>query len=200
MTYIQQSGTGPGNEYLILETATGSQVSWVMTSNIYKSSWMSSINSGDWTETYKSSAFDAVHVATGLDNNGNVIDLGWVLKPNRKILLEFQLYFDYFATYGVSGKYVKMRFGLLTTTPTGPADYTHPKSELLSPTYHMENNGIMGATSNTASTYKAIISHSEASAKHIVAYIDSDSDQNINTNFGGDLQDSASKIKITQLD
>lgn len=192
MTFINQAaGSGASNGYMILQTHTNTDLGWVMIHSLFKSNYFITINTGDWTETFKSSNFDAVYEET---------NKGWYLNPDRKILVELQWYPKYFDSVGISGKNAKFRFGLKSSGLTDLDEYDHSRGLLLTPTYHMENNAVLAETSNTASTYKAIVSHSESSSKPIGFYMDSDSDQNFNSNFGGDVRDFASKIKITQLD
>lgn len=197
MTFINQAaGSGASNGYMILETnpstSSGHRVFWAMIYNSYKSSYFNTINTNDWVETYKTSGFDAVYEESGK---------GWYLNPDRKILVELQFYPQYFDLVGTSGKFAKFRFGLRSSGLSGEGSYIHYKStSLLTPTYYMENNAVLAETSNTASTYKAIVSHSESSSKPIGFYMDSDSDQNFNLTDTNHIKDSASKIKITQLD
>lgn len=197
MTFINQTaGSGASNGYMILETnpstSSGHRVFWGMIHNSYKSSYFNTINTNDWLETYKSSTFDAVYEDSSK---------GWYLKPDRKILVEFQFYPQYFDSFSISGKYAKFRFGLKNSDLSSHTSYLHTKSSsLLVPTYYMENNAVFAETSNTSSTYKAIVSHSESSSKPIGFYMDSDSDQNFNGTSSTAIKDVASKIKITQLD
>lgn len=198
MTFINQAaGSGASNGYMILEsnpsTASGHKVFWAMIHGSYKSSYFITINTNDWVETYKSSGFDAVYEESSK---------GWYLNPNRKILIELQFYPEYFDLVGTSGKFAKFRFGLRDSGISGEGSYLHYYNRLLTPTYHMENNAILVETSNTSSTYKAIVSHSESSSKPIGFYMESDSDQNFNITPTNQthMKDAASKIKITQLD
>ena len=198
MTYIQQSGTGPGNEYLILEPSTtpNQRVSYNFLyetpQGVRMVGYLTNIVNGDWYENYKSTDMDAVFLKSSIS---------WALRPDRKVLVEVQFYPVYFDDVGISGKYVNLRVGLCSTDLTSNGQHTRSKSELLSSTvYTMENHAVMGETSNAPSVYKAVISHSESVPKTLCFFIDSGSDTNIIVYDLNDAREAKTKIKITQLD
>jgi hypothetical protein len=193
MTFINQVSSGESNEYLYLEPS-GSPVPYsFLWDNAYGGvGYITCLMNGDWAETYKTTNMDAVYEKNSIS---------YVLKPNRKVLVEVQFYPNYFDSVGISGKYVKLRVGLCNTNLTENNQYTRFKSDLLSSTvYTMENNAVMGETGNTSSVYKAIISHSESVDKTLCFFVDSSSSTNISTTSTTYIKDAASKIKITQLD
>ena len=113
MTYIQQSGTGQGNEYLVLEPDDPVYYNFLYSLGGGGSGVLVNIMQEDWLEKYKSTNMDAVYKGT----------YSYVLKPNRKVLVEVQFYPAYFDDVGISGKYVNLRVGLCNTTLTANNQY-----------------------------------------------------------------------------
>lgn len=197
MTFIQASGSGSDTKaYLTLETtSSSSMVDKTLWAFIYSTSYQDYIihlEEVNWDQTYISSNMDAVYLKNQTQNSC------YVLKPNRKILVEFQFFpaFDMSA----ANNSIKLKLGL-RDIPSATSDlneYT-ARNNLITATTHWENDHLFGYTQHKESVLRAIIENTESTDKAICIYIDQPStDSTFVTNT--QYWDDNSKIKFTQLD
>lgn len=197
MTFIQTSGLGSDTKaYLTLETTSSSSLGdkalWAF---IYNTSYQNNIvilEEVNWDQTYISSTMDAVYLKNQAQNSC------WVLKPNRKILVEFQFFPAFDMSAGNNS--IKLKLGLRDIpSATNDLNEFYSRSDLITATTHWENDHLFGYTQHKESVLRAIIENTESTDKAICIYIDQPS---TDSTFLTSTQywDENSKIKFTQLD
>lgn len=196
MTFIQASGSGSDTKaYLTLETtSSGSLLDKAFWMFIYDASYQNYIvilEEVNWNQTYISSNMDAVYLKNQTKNSC------YVLKPNRKILVEFQFFPNF--DMSAANNSIKLKLGLRDIpSATDEKDEYYPRSDLITATYHWENDHLFGQTEHKESVLRAIIENTESTDKAICIYLD---DPNDSTFLAGtQYWDDNSRIKFTQLD